>query len=210
MKVVLKLGGSLIEQAENLLKEVDSHFGDRENDVKILVVPGGGIFANSIREASRKYSLTDDASHWMAIASMEQYAYMLNDMTGIPLIDDTDHIPKGVSILLPYKMLKDTDELEHSWDVTSDTIAAWVARRTGAMFIKATDVDGVLERDELIEEITANELESMGETCADRILPKILACYCMDCTIINGNYPERVVAAIERKVVKGTYIKGNI
>jgi aspartokinase-like uncharacterized kinase len=210
MKVVLKLGGSLIEQAETLLNAVTSHFVGKENKVKIVVVPGGGIFANGIREASRTYSLSDEASHWMAIAAMEQYAYLINDRTGVPLIDNTDSVPDGISILLPYKLLKDADELEHSWNVTSDTIAAWVAQRTGAMLVKATDVDGVLNGDELIEDISAKELESMGETCTDRILPKILADYRMDCTIINGNYPERVVAAIERKVVKGTYIKGNI
>ncbi|MEL4305564.1 amino acid kinase [Methanococcoides sp. LMO-2] len=210
MKVVLKIGGSLMKQADTLLNAVSSHFNDRERKVKIVVVPGGGIFANAIREAGRTYSLSDEASHWMAITAMEQYAYLLNDRTDLPLIDDTEQIPDGVSILLPYRLLKDTDELEHSWDVTSDTIAAWVAQRIGAMLVKATDVNGVLNGDELIEEISARELEIMGETCTDRILPKILDTYRMDCTIINGTYPERVVAAIERKPVKGTHIKGNI
>ncbi|AKB85817.1 delta 1-pyrroline-5-carboxylate synthetase [Methanococcoides methylutens MM1] len=210
MKVVLKIGGSLMEQADTLLNEVASHFNDRESKVKVVVVPGGGAFANVIREASRTYSLSEEASHWMAISAMEQYAYLLNDRTDIPLIDDTEQIPDGFSILLPYRLLKENDELEHSWDVTSDTIAAWITKRIGAMLVKATDVDGVLNGDELIEEIPARELESMGETCTDRILPKILADYRMDCTIINGTYPGRVVAAIERKAVKGTYIKGNI
>jgi len=186
MKVVLKIGGSLMEQADTLLNEVASHFNGKESKVKVVVVPGGGIFANAIREASRTYSLSDEASHWMAITAMEQYAYLLNDRTGIPLIDETEQIPDGFSILLPYQLLKDTDELEHSWDVTSDTIAAWIAKRIGGMLVKATDVDGVLNEDELIEEISARELESMGETCTDRIMPKILASYRMDCTIING------------------------
>lgn len=210
MKVVLKIGGSLMEQADTLLNAIDSHFNNKERKVKIVVVPGGGIFANAIREAGGVYSISDEASHWMAIASMEQYAYLLNDMTAIPLIDNTEQIPEGLSILLPYQLLKNNDELEHSWNVTSDTIAAWVAQRIGGMLVKATDVDGVLKGDELIEDISARELEIMGETCTDRTMPKLLSSYHMDCIIINGNYPNRVVAAIERKPVKGTCIKGNI
>lgn len=210
MKVVLKIGGSLIEQAEDLLKAVTEHIASTGSKVKIVVVPGGGIFANGIREASRAHSIGDEAAHWMAVAAMEQYAYLLMDKSGVPLIDDTDDVPEGISILLPYQLLKTTDELEHSWDVTSDTIAAWVAHRINAILVKATDVDGVLNEGELIEEITAKELESMGETCTDRILPHILDKYSMDCVIVNGTCPERVVAAIEGKMVRSTHIKGNI
>ncbi|WP_135609382.1 amino acid kinase [Methanococcoides sp. AM1] len=210
MKVVLKIGGSLIEQADDLLKAIMEQIVSTESKVKIVVVPGGGVFANGIREASRAYSIGDEAAHWMAVAAMEQYAYLLVDKSGMPSIDDTDNVPEGMSILLPYKLLKTTDELEHSWDVTSDTIAAWVAHRIDAALIKATDVDGVLNEGELIEKITAKELESMGETCTDRILPHILDKYGMDCVIVNGNIPERVVAAIEGKMVRSTYIKGNI
>jgi aspartokinase-like uncharacterized kinase len=210
MKVVLKIGGSLIEQADELLKTVVEHISSTKSKVKIVVVPGGGPFANGIREASSTHSIGDEAAHWMAVAAMEQYAYLLMDKSGVPLIDDTDDLTEGVSILLPYQLLRTTDELEHSWDVTSDTIAAWVAHRIGAILVKATDVDGVLNEGELIEEITAKELKSMGETCTDRILPSILEKYGMDCVIVDGTYPERVVAAIEGKVVRSTYIKGNI
>ncbi|NYT20100.1 MAG: amino acid kinase [Methanosarcinales archaeon] len=210
MKVVLKIGGSLIEQAESLLNAVTEHCASTGSKVKIVVVPGGGLFANRVREVSQRYSIGDEASHWMAVAAMEQYAYLLMDKSGAPTIDDTDNVPEGLSILLPYRLLRTTDELEHSWDVTSDTIAAWVAHRMSAMLIKATDVDGVLKEDELIKEISAKELESMGETCTDRILPHMLSKYCMDCMIVNGACPERVVAAIEGENVKGTYIKGNI
>ncbi|WP_445474760.1 amino acid kinase family protein [Methanococcoides methylutens] len=210
MKVVLKIGGSLIEQAESLLNAVTKHCASTGSKVKIVVVPGGGIFANRIREASRIHSIGDEAAHWMAVAAMEQYAHLLMDKSDVPLIDDIEHIPEGISILLPYRLLRTTDELDHSWDVTSDTIAAWVAHRIDAKLIKATDVDGVLNKDGLIEAISAKELESMGETCTDRILPQMLSKYCMDCIIVNGGYPERVVAAIEGRIVRSTYIKGNI
>jgi aspartokinase-like uncharacterized kinase len=106
--------------------------------------------------------------------------------------------------------LKDVDELPHSWDVTSDTIAAWVAQRMNASLIKATDVDGIFNDEKMIKEMTLRELERMGETCADRMLPTMLIKYGMECVIVNGDHPERVVAAINGKKVIGTYIKGNI
>ena len=146
----------------------------------------------------------------MAIAAMEQYAHLLEDITGIATIEDTNNIHETVSILLPYRLLKDTDELPHSWDVTSDTIAAWVAQRMNARLVKATDVDGIFNDGKMIEEITLRELEQMAETCADRMLPTMLIKYGMGCVIVNGNHPERVVAAIDGKKVIGTYIKGNI
>ncbi len=35
-------------------------------------------------------------------------------------------------MLAPYRWLRAEDALPHSWDVTSDSIAAWVAARVGA------------------------------------------------------------------------------
>ncbi|NPE29235.1 amino acid kinase [Methanococcoides sp. SA1] len=209
MKVVLKLGGSLIDRSAELIKAISDHFVGTKENAQVIIVPGGGIFADNIRRISKEYSLTEKAAHWMAIAAMEQYAYLLEDMSGIPTIEDTSNINAKVSILLPYRLLRDSDELPHSWDVTSDTIAAWVAQRMNARLVKATDVDGIFNDGKMIEEITLKELEEMGETCADRMLPTILVKHGMECVIVNGDHPERVIAAIEGKKVIGTYIKGN-
>lgn len=210
MKVVLKLGGSLIDGSVELINAISDHFAGTEGNTQVIIVPGGGIFADNIRRISGEYSIAEKAAHWMAIAAMEQYAHLLEDMTGIPTIEDTNNVHETVSILLPYRLLKDTDELPHSWDVTSDTIAAWVAQRMNARLVKATDVNGIFNDGKMIEEISPRELEQMGETCADRMLPTMLIKYGMECVIVNGDHPERVVAAIDGKKVIGTYIKGNI
>ncbi|ABE52235.1 amino acid kinase [Methanococcoides burtonii] len=209
MKVVLKLGGSLIDRSSELIKAISDHFAATEGNMQVIIVPGGGIFADTIRRISKEYSLTEKAAHWMAIAAMEQYAHLLEDLSSIPTIENTSNINANVSILLPYRLLKDTDELPHSWDVTSDTIAAWVAQRMSARLVKATDVDGIFNNGKMIEEITLKELEVMGETCADRMLSTMLIKHGMECVIVNGDHPERVIAAIEGKKVIGTYIKGN-
>jgi len=110
-----------------------------------------------------------------------------------------------ICILLPYKILKQDDCLPHTWDVTSDTIAAFVANRLGEKrFIKLTDVDGIQDKKSghLIEKIRANELagkQAAGLNCIDAELPEFLMQTKMSCTIVNGNYPNRIIDAIEEK-----------
>ncbi len=79
--IVLKIGGSLFDSARELLKWV----ADEERDV--LVVPGGGAFADKVRDVYGTTTLSDDAAHWMALLAMDQYGYYLSDGTGIPLAD---------------------------------------------------------------------------------------------------------------------------
>ena len=44
---------------------------------RLLVVPGGGPFADSVRAVDRQHRLSDDAAHWMAILAMDQYAHLI-------------------------------------------------------------------------------------------------------------------------------------
>ncbi len=176
----------------------------------VLIVPGGGVFADSIRDIHENRGISDDAAHWMAILGMEQYAYYLADKSGIKTTDDVDKLPPGISILMPYRLLRSKDPLSHSWDVTSDCIAAWVASMLDSRLIKVTDVDGVLINGKTVTTVDAAELQKMGESCVDRMLPELLMKDGRDCMVVNGNYPERVLAALEEKAVRGTLIKGNI
>lgn len=209
MRAVVKIGGSLMRASPSIIKKLQEYFAD-DDEHSILIVPGGGVFANYIRSISEKCSIGDDASHWMAILSMEQYAYYLIDRTEASSIDNIDELPSGVSVLLPYRMLRESDRLPHSWNVTSDTIAAWIARETGSRFVKVTDVDGVMADDIVQKWMTAKELSRMGVTCIDSSLPGFLMENTMDCVVVNGLHPERVVDAVTGKNVLGTHIKGNI
>jgi aspartokinase-like uncharacterized kinase len=100
--------------------------------------------------------------------------------------------------------------LPHTWDVTSDTIAAWVAKQSEATFIKATDVDGIFQEGRLIRKISAASLMGNCASCVDPALPVFLLKNRMECLIVNGKSPERVVQAVYGKPVYGTVIKGNI
>ncbi|VVB93845.1 5-(aminomethyl)-3-furanmethanol phosphate kinase [uncultured archaeon] len=198
--IVIKIGGSLFHRGRELVREIIEYSNAR--DETILIVPGGSIFADTVR----RISATEEAAHWMAVLAMEQYGYYLGNGNDVKLIDSLDIHGKGAFILLPYNLLKKNDELPHTWDVTSDTIAAWIAQKLGARFIKATDVDGIYMDGALKKELEASELVGK-ETCVDAHLPHFLMENKMDCEIINGNCPGRLKNALENGVT-GTLIKG--
>jgi len=229
MKVVLKIGGSLIKESPELVKRMKEEFGpeNRKSEEErsgsynlpeftpesILIVPGGGIFADIVRKVDAGFSLSPNAAHWMAILAMEQYAFYLQDRSQAYAVDSIENLPRGVSILFPYKLLRTEDPLPHTWQVTSDTIAAWVAKKIGARLIKVTDVDGIFREDredKLIAEIPAAELAGNFKSCVDLALPHYLLENRMDCLVINGKFPERVICALYGKPVPGTTVKGNI
>lgn len=220
--VVIKIGGSLILEAPELVNRLVNEFGSVNQSTapdrftsgrvsfSVLIVPGGGLFADAVRRADESFGLGDDAAHWMAILGMEQYACYLQDKTCAKVTNSIDELSCGVSILFPYRLLKEEDPLPHSWDVTSDTIAAWIAKQTEALFIKATDVDGILIEGKLCREILISDLPEKYESCIDPALPGFLQKNNMECLIINGKFPERVIQAVYGKPVTCTSVKGNI
>lgn len=198
--IVLKIGGSLFDSSKTLLKAVAAEGRD------VLVVPGGGAFADTVRDVYGRGGLSDDAAHWMALLAMDQYGYYLSDGTGVPLSDKI--AGKGARIALAYEILRKDDALPHSWEVTSDTIAAWMASKAGARLIKATDVDGVFRDGRLLASVGASALQSMGETCVDKALPGFLIDHGMDAFVVNGRCIPRVLCAIRGEKTTGTLIKG--
>lgn len=221
-RVVIKVGGSLILEAPELVNRLVKEFGsgdqvsvpDGEISKKklfsILIVPGGGIFADAVRRADESFGLGGDSAHWMAVLGMEQYAFYLQDKSSAVATDSIKELSPGVSIFFPYRLLKAEDPLPHSWDITSDTIAAWVAKQTESLFIKATDVDGVFREGKLIREIFTSDFTEDFESCIDPALPGFLQKNRMECVIINGKFPERVIQAVYGKPVPCTTVKGNI
>lgn len=73
--IVLKLGGSLASSGglAACLGALAALRGE------IVVVPGGGVFADAVRAAQPRFGFSDRAAHHMAILAMEQYALMLAD-----------------------------------------------------------------------------------------------------------------------------------
>lgn len=157
---VVKIGGSLLALGDALPRTIAALERIARSHA-ILIVPGGGPFADTVRAIDRQYVLGDDAAHWMAILGMEQYAFLLaSRIAGAELVHDVSEMRRAhqrgmLPVLAPYRWLRDADPLPHSWDVTSDSIAAWIATSVGAsrlILIKPpghdprTAVDGYFER----------------------------------------------------------------
>lgn len=190
---VVKIGGSLIGCAKEIVRRLcilsESGYG-------FLLVPGGGPMADLVRTFYKKGMVGDEAAHWMAVLAMEEYAYLLADGTGAELVDTPSPL-QGVRILRPYRyLLEDDSGLEHSWDYTSDAIAALVACRLGSDMIKVTDVDGVIISGKLVPEIRASEL--MGfQSCIDQGSLRIIDSCGVRCFVLNGTIPDEVAAMVE-------------
>ncbi len=208
--VVLKLGGSLINTTMELLNALNEYAV--EHEIILLIIPGGGPYADTVRAHSGR--LSEDTAHWMSIMAMDQYGLHITDRTKISTVEEISIIgecePCAV-VLLPYKFMRSTDPLPHTWKVTSDSIAAHIAAVVGArQFIKATDVDGMMIKGVLVEQIGAGELEQINEvTCIDRALPGILMKEKINCIVVNGRYPERIIDLLDGRAAVCTLVKGS-
>jgi aspartokinase-like uncharacterized kinase len=128
IETVVKLGGAVLADAP-----VKALTGI-PRDGRTLIVPGGGPFADMVRAADARFGLSDDDAHWAAILAMDQYATALATLA------------PGLPIVAPYQWLRAVDPLPHSWDVTSDSIAAWIAVAVGAarlLLVKPVSDGGV-------------------------------------------------------------------
>jgi aspartokinase-like uncharacterized kinase len=203
MTMILKLGGSLMDNGGEILRFLSDYAETKSRS--FVIVPGGGPFAEVVRKLSEKKTISDDTAHWMAVLAMHQYGLFLagnEPEIKIPVAESMEELNNAdpISIILPYKLLKDDDSLPHTWDVTSDTIAAFIAHKLGEKtFVKLTDVDGILDENGLvIKQIHAKELVAkVVQGCVDAELPRFLLRHKMSCTIINGNVPERIIDVIE-------------
>ena len=80
MDAVIKVGGSLAEKPA-VLKAFCNRLSEIAREHSVVVVPGGGKFADAVRECDQQYSLSADAAHKMAILGMDQFGLLLSQVT---------------------------------------------------------------------------------------------------------------------------------
>jgi aspartokinase-like uncharacterized kinase len=148
VETVVKLGGGLLAHKDHLdgaLEMIATAGCGR----RLLVVPGGGLFADVIRDVDRRLHLSDDAAHWMAVLAMDQYAHLIAARIRRGLVVAESHgivaalEARRLPVLAPSRWLREADPLPHTWDVTSDSIAAWAAGALGAQQLVLIKPPGV-------------------------------------------------------------------
>lgn len=174
--LVVKLGGSLQQRLPDLVPLLCS------SGRPLLVVPGGGFFADAVRQAR----VPDDAAHWMAIAAMEQYGWLIASY-GMQTTDLIS-IPEKTGVFLPYICMRQRDPLAHSWDITSDSIAAWVAAELGVELLVLKSVDGISVNGILQERVI---IPIENDTVDPFFIPFVLK-HRIKTTLINGKLNDRV------------------
>lgn len=132
---VIKLGGSLTYDPvlRQWLDVLSATGGGR-----VIIVPGGGPFADLVRDAQYHWGFDDEAAHRMALHAMQQNGLLLAALCPalMPVENEADMrsvLTRGRTALwLPLAMTLGNESLDANWDVTSDSIAAWLANHLSA------------------------------------------------------------------------------
>lgn len=188
--LVVKVGGSLYNRVPDLVPFL------RSSVRPLFVVPGGGPFADAVRDAG----LDDETAHWEAIAAMDEYGSYIASQ-GIPASDRLA-VPDQTVVLLPARVLRERDPLPHSWDVTSDTIAAWAASSLCLDLLLLKSVDGIASGGVLREHVDA----PLATDVTDLLFISYVLKNGVDTFILNGSRPELLRRYLSGDPVPGTRI----
>ncbi len=200
--LVVKLGGSLAAAPvlAGWLEALDLY------PDPLIVVPGGGAFADTVRAMQAKMQFDDDAAHHLALVAMEQYGLALAALwprlamaatpAGIGRALRTGHIacwaPAQMALASP---------LPKSWDVTSDTLAAWLTAKLQAerlLLIKSAEIDATAEP-------TLADLANAG--VVDRLFPHFAAASGADIFVAGPSALPEARTKFLRGQIPGTHMR---
>lgn len=103
----------------------------------IAIVPGGGAFADAVRSAQASMGFDDPAAHAMALMAMAQFGRALQSLNpALRLAASRAAILRAlkdgkVPVWSPEAMAR-AAALPETWDLTSDSLSAWLAGALGA------------------------------------------------------------------------------
>jgi aspartokinase-like uncharacterized kinase len=132
---VVKLGGSLLGSPEL------PHWLDmlvKISDGKVIIVPGGSVFADAVREAQKRAGVDDTVAHHLALLAMDQFGLLLTGINKqlVTASSELEIAERGwqhrAIVWLPSKMVLADDAISKNWQVTSDSLSAWLAKKIGA------------------------------------------------------------------------------
>ena len=155
---VIKLGGSLMTDRASLISCLNSI----EQMDKVVVVPGGGVFADQVRSAQQQWQFDDEIAHQMAILAMQQMALLFKGikhsfvLAGNVLEIQQALLTHSVVIWSPDIHELNASAVQASWDITSDSLAAWLARQLTAkelILVKSAEIPLSLSGQQIQQDI---------------------------------------------------------
>jgi aspartokinase-like uncharacterized kinase len=180
--LVVKVGGGLLrEEGLDGLRRACAEVNELATRRAVLVVPGGGPFADAVRAVDAQVNLADVLAHALALRAMDQLGALL-----APLLAGADVLtelvgPRSIGLLAAAPAFAGRPEVPESWTVTSDSLAVLAAGAIGAEeAVLLKPVAGVLARwpsvDGPVARLTADELEALqaagGGGAVDPYLPE--------------------------------------
>lgn len=132
---VVKIGGSLSHEPmlRHWLTELCEVGGGR-----VVIVPGGGDFADKVRQYQSEWRFDDLAAHNMCLLAMTQYAILMQGvLPELVLASSEAKIRRAlrdghVAVWVPTALMRDTPDAMSNWDTTSDSLAAWLSTMLNA------------------------------------------------------------------------------
>jgi aspartokinase-like uncharacterized kinase len=157
--IIIKLGGSLSrsDALVNCLNTVELNYQGRA----VVIVPGGGAFADQVRLAQQHWQFDDTTAHHMALLAMQQMALLFKGLKPDFAIASTvaeiqNQLNRQKTVIWSPDITElDNAGIEASWDITSDSLAAWLAKTLSAtelILIKSAAIDASLSLHQLADQ----------------------------------------------------------
>ena len=132
---IIKLGGSLAKGIElkNWLRLIAE-----QGHGKLVIVPGGGVFADCVRQEQKRLDLHETIAHEMAVQAMKQMALVFQGLQPDLVIADSieqmhqDLSKNKVVIWSPDIEWLNNQQIPATWNISSDSLAAILASRLDA------------------------------------------------------------------------------
>jgi len=136
--LVVKIGGGLLrDEGLGGLRRACAEVNEIATRRAVLVVPGGGPFADAVRAVDAQVGLDDAVAHRLALQAMDQLGVLLT-----PLLAAGE-----IRVLAVAQAFAGNPDVPESWAVTSDSLAVFAAADIGAAeAVLLKPVAGIVER----------------------------------------------------------------
>jgi dihydroneopterin aldolase len=199
---IVKLGGSFAASPTQLKLWLGALAGCPGH---VVLVPGGGPFADAVRGAQQSMGVDDSTAHYMALLAMEQYGCALASLgAGMTLAASAAALREAlrrarIPIWSPRRMVLEAPDIPASWEVTADSLAAWLAGKIAAPRLLL-----VKRWRPAAARVDARDLVAQGLT--DSFFPDFLAASGAEGSLAGPADHDEAAAALRAGLTFGTLI----